>query len=101
MTDQEQAFEDWWNGDEEDEPITDIPKHRAAEIFFDGYEIGSRKPIYMMNATQRKILMQMMSDKIRTEERKRIIDLLQERNKYKGRQNFYAYVIKLIEESAC
>ena len=33
-------------------------------------------------------------------ERKRIIDLLQAQNKHKHRQNFYAYVIKLIEEPA-
>ena len=34
------------------------------------------------------------------EERKRIVALLQAQNKHKDRQNFYAYVTKLIEESA-
>lgn len=33
-------------------------------------------------------------------ERHRIIRMLQEQNKHKGRQNFYAYIIKLIEGSA-
>lgn len=33
------------------------------------------------------------------DERKRIVDLLQEQNKHKDRQNFYAYIIKIIEES--
>lgn len=34
------------------------------------------------------------------DERKRIVDMLKERNRHEGRQNFYAYIIKLIEESA-
>ena len=69
MDDRAQAFEDWWNGDEEDEPITDISKDRAAEIFFDGYEIGSRKPVYMMTEAQQKLLIKMVGEKIRAEER--------------------------------
>lgn len=32
-------------------------------------------------------------------ERTRIIQMLEERNKHKDRQNFYAYIIKIIEES--
>ncbi len=28
----EQSFEDWWHGDDGDEPITDVAKDRAKEI---------------------------------------------------------------------
>lgn len=100
MDDKAEAFEDWWNGDEDDEPITDISKDRAAEIFFDGYEMGSRKPIYMMTESQQKLLMRMMGDKVKAEERKRIIDMLLDMHAKEERHNYYGFIARLIKESA-
>ena len=100
MDDKAEAFEDWWNGDEDDEPITDISKDRAAEIFFDGYEMGSRKPIYMMTESQQKLLMRMMGDKVKAEERKRIVDMLLDMHAKEKNHNYYGYIANIIKESA-
>lgn len=100
MDDKAEAFEDWWNGDEDDEPITDISKDRAAEIFFDGYEMGSRKPIYMMTESQQKLLMRMMGDKVKAEERKRIVDMLLDMHAKEERHNYYLFIANIIKESA-
>ena len=100
MDDKAEAFEDWWNGDEDDEPITDISKDRAAEIFFDGYEMGSRKPVYMMTESQQKLLMRMMGDKVKAEERKRICDMLLDMHAKEERHNYYLFISNIIKESA-
>ena len=84
MDDRAQAFEDWWNGDEEDEPITDISKDRAAEIFFDGYEMGSRKSVYMMSESQQKLLIKMIGEKIRAEEREACAHLVASQSRGNG-----------------
>lgn len=65
----EEAFNLFWEGDEGDEPITDVSKKRAKEIFRTGYMFGRRKPIYQMNASQYHMLVKMIGDNIRSEQR--------------------------------
>lgn len=70
MTDQEQAFKDWW---EDGELLAGVTKKLAKEIFVGGYAMGSRRPVYQMSTTQYKLLVQMIIgdkiSKIRAEER--------------------------------
>ena len=68
----EQSFEDWWHGDDGDEPITDVAKDRAKEIFMAGFHFGSRKPIYMMSQAQYQVIVKLIEEKIRKEYDKRV-----------------------------
>ena len=61
--DKERAFNDWWTGDSDDEPITDVSKKRAKEIFLAGYAFGSRKPVYEMSASQYQAMVKMIKEK--------------------------------------
>lgn len=64
----EEVFGYYWDGDEgDDEPITDVSKDRAREIFLSGYLFGRRKPVYQMSATQYQVLVKMIEEKIRKE----------------------------------
>lgn len=65
----DEAFEDWWEGDEDDEPITDVSKDRAMEIFAAGYNMGSRKNIFQMNKSQYDVLVRMIKKQIEEEKK--------------------------------
>jgi len=60
----DEAFEDWWEGDEDDEPITEVSKEFAKEIFTAGYEMGSRKSVFQMSKSQMDIFVRMINQKI-------------------------------------
>ena len=63
----EEAFQNYWEGDEGDEPITDIAKDRVREIFLSGYLFGRRKPVYQMSAIQYQSLVRAVEEKIKKE----------------------------------
>lgn len=65
----EEAFQYYWEGDEDDgdEPITDVSRDRAKEIFLSGYLFGRRKPVYQMGAMQYQALVKMIRAQIEKE----------------------------------
>ena len=64
----EEAFKNYWDGDEgDDEPITDVSRDRAKEIFLSGYRFGRSKPVYQMNAAQYQMLVKMIRAQIEKE----------------------------------
>jgi len=64
----EEAFNYYWDGDEDDnEPITDVSRDRAKEIFLSGYLFGRRKPVYQMSAVQYQMLVKLVREQIEKE----------------------------------
>lgn len=69
MTDEsmDEAFESWWEGDPDDEPITGVSKEEAYKVFIAGYLWGSRKPVYQMGLSQYEMLVKMIRKKLEEE----------------------------------
>ena len=65
----EEAFNYYWEGDEDDEPITDVSRDRAKEIFLSGYLFGRRKPVYQMSAVQYQMLVRLIREQIEKEKK--------------------------------
>ena len=66
----EDAFNYYWEGDEDDnEPITDVSRDRAKEIFLSGYLFGRRKPVYQMSAVQYQMLVRLIREQIEKEKK--------------------------------
>jgi hypothetical protein len=65
----EEAFNSYWEGDEDDEPITDVSRDRAKEIFLSGYLFGRRKPVYQMSAVQYQMLVRLIREQIEKEKK--------------------------------
>lgn len=67
----DEAFNEWWephpDDGECDLPYKDISKEKQRAIFLAGYLWGSRKPVYMMNATQYALIVKSIEEKIRKE----------------------------------
>lgn len=64
----EEAFKYYWEGDEgDDEPITDVSRDRAKQIFLSGYLFGRRKPVYQMGAMQYQALVKLIRKQIEEE----------------------------------
>ena len=66
----EQAFSTYWEVDEDDpddEPITDVSRERAKQIFLSGYLFGRRKPVYQMSAVQYQALVKIIRAQIEKE----------------------------------
>lgn len=66
----EEAFKYYWEGDEDDdEPITDVSRERAKQIFLSGYLFGRRKPVYQMGAAQYQALVKLIRAQIEKEKK--------------------------------
>lgn len=66
----EEAFNNYWDGDEDDnEPITDVSRDRAKGIFLSGYLFGRRKPVYQMSAAQYQVLVKLVREQIEKEKK--------------------------------
>jgi hypothetical protein len=63
----DKAFEEWWVGDPDDEPIDYVTKKQAKEIFTAGYLLGSRRPVWQMSAAHLAVLTKMIRQKIEQE----------------------------------
>jgi hypothetical protein len=61
------AFEEWWEGDPDDEPIDFVSKKQAKQIFTAGYLWGSRRPVFQMSAAQLAVLTKMIREQIERE----------------------------------
>lgn len=69
-SDFEEAFNTYWEpdaDDPDDEPITDVSRDRAKQIFLSGYLFGRRKPVYQMSAMQYQVLVKMIREQIEKE----------------------------------